>query len=228
MSVRDGILQLLQPPQLNPFMEEQMHPWATPRLLSCSRPLLRLWDDASASQVDDEGWIRAGAPLKPLYTREHRIEALGNHAYFWNDEPTPLISFAYWKPAIEDWVTKREDKGIGRGPKRLTAINANVRIDKGLPFINMEHEMKHYGVADPYGLLYKYYVDHYTCLSAVTPEEVVGTWEWDALLAADDNWYERIVMRAFEEHNSRFLEDNPGAVRPDAEVMRSLGWPQYR
>ncbi|KAL2783631.1 hypothetical protein BJX66DRAFT_119537 [Aspergillus keveii] len=229
MSLKDAILQTLQPPQVNPFMEEQMHPWAKPCLHSCSQPLLRLWDDMSVSRIDKHGCMHAGAPRKPLYTREQRIKALGNHADLGNNDPTPFISFAYWKAAVEDFAAKRENKGIGSGLKRLTAINPNVRIYGGLPFVNMEHEMKHYGVVDPYGLSYKYYVDHYACLSAVTPEEVVCTWRWDALLAAaGDDWYERIVRPAFEAHHEAFIRDNPDAARPNAELMRGLGWPQFR
>jgi hypothetical protein len=84
-----------------------------------------------------------------------------------------------------------------RGPQTLTVIDPDIRIRRGLPVLDIAAEMKYYSIPDPYHQGYQYYDNHYICLWEVTPEEVVGHWEWDELVDIDD-WYEEVVMPAFK------------------------------
>lgn len=61
--------------------------------------------------------------------------------------------------------------------------------------------MLHYGVADPYGNAYQYFTDEYLCLWEVTPEEIVGHWDW-MTIATNPRWYEEEILPAFEKHNT--------------------------
>ncbi|KAJ5120831.1 uncharacterized protein N7515_010219 [Penicillium bovifimosum] len=70
--------------------------------------------------------------------------------------------------------------------------------------VEMESELKHYEVQDPYGRACSYYKDEYLCLWEVTPDEVVAHWDWDVLVE-NDHWYEDEILPAFREHNDRFL-----------------------
>ena len=63
--------------------------------------------------------------------------------------------------------------------------------------------MRYYGVLDPYNRSHEYYKSHCICLWEVTEDESVGNWEWDDLIKTD-NWYERIILPAFKEHNNRY------------------------
>ncbi|KAJ5455615.1 uncharacterized protein N7458_003879 [Penicillium daleae] len=49
----------------------------------------------------------------------------------------------------------------------------------------------------------------YLCLWEVTPDEVVGHWDWEDLVD-DPDWFGNVVMPAFVEHNYRFLGELSG------------------
>lgn len=93
--------------------------------------------------------------------------------------------------------------------KTLTVVNPNVRLARGLPVIKMETEMRYYGVEDPYENDYTEYKGEYLCLWEVTPDEVVGHWDWEDLVD-DPDWFGNVVMPAFVEHNYRFLGELSG------------------
>ncbi|RDH26519.1 hypothetical protein BDQ94DRAFT_164417 [Aspergillus welwitschiae] len=80
-----------------------------------------------------------------------------------------------------------------RGNQTIAVLNPNVRIDKGLPVLNMVDEMRYYGVPDPYGRANNYYKNHYICL-------------WELLKA--DCWYEQVILPASKEHNDRYNAHN--------------------
>ncbi|CAI7628010.1 unnamed protein product [Penicillium pancosmium] len=86
-----------------------------------------------------------------------------------------------------------------------TAINPNARIEKGLPMGNIEWEMLHYDVHDPYGKEDLYY--NYSCLCKweITPDQIVGHWDW-ATLVENPHWYEGEILPAFEDHNNHLLD----------------------
>ncbi|TKA56563.1 hypothetical protein B0A55_12661 [Friedmanniomyces simplex] len=57
--------------------------------------------------------------------------------------------------------------------------------------------MHFYDIIPPYSA--DYYTNHYLGLWEITPEEVVGTWEWDVLMN-DVQWYEHEVLPALRAH----------------------------
>lgn len=90
-----------------------------------------------------------------------------------------------------------------RGPYKLTVIDPNKRIAKGLPIRQVLAEMESYGIQDPYGRRNQYYFDEYVCLWEVSEAEIVGHWDWDSL-EKNENWYQDIIMpacRAFSATN---------------------------
>ncbi|KAK0637992.1 hypothetical protein DIS24_g10263 [Lasiodiplodia hormozganensis] len=62
--------------------------------------------------------------------------------------------------------------------------------------------MDYYEVQDPYGMSNQYYKDHFLCIWEVLEDEIVGHWEWEDL-AANERWYEEIIMPAFKAHDAR-------------------------
>ncbi|KAF2174806.1 hypothetical protein K469DRAFT_713511 [Zopfia rhizophila CBS 207.26] len=68
--------------------------------------------------------------------------------------------------------------------------------------------MSHYGIPDPYGRSNEYYIDHYVCPWEVTRKEIVGHWPWDELVA-EENWYQDIIMPAFQQYRSNMAPISP-------------------
>ncbi|OKL56957.1 hypothetical protein UA08_07816 [Talaromyces atroroseus] len=146
--------------------------------------------------------MQARAPRQRLHTGAIRSEVLTWHAKHRNwENVTPFISFASSLARLTEFMNSRNWKG----DSTLTVVNPNVRIARELPMINMGREMRHYGVPDPYGRGYAYYDAQYLLLWEVTPEEIVGHWDWDEL-SQNPNWYEEEVVPAFRAHDQRFLE----------------------
>ncbi|CAG8428025.1 unnamed protein product [Penicillium salamii] len=71
----------------------------------------------------------------------------------------------------------------------------------------MESELRYYEVEDPYRKGYSYYKDQYLCLWEVTPDEVVGHWDWDDLIE-NVGWYDDEIVPALKEHTNHFLSRN--------------------
>lgn len=172
---------------------------ADPSTSNFSTPLLRIWDKNSGSKLDSITRLQARLPRCQIGSQEERMKRLAIHANWNKREPTPFISFASSIQALQRIISKR-NKWTER---KLTVINPNVRIAKGLPVLEMKAEMKHYKVQDPYDRSYRYYEDEYLCLWEVSPDEVVGRWNWD-ILTTHPHWYKDIILMAFREHNDRF------------------------
>ncbi|KAL4937570.1 hypothetical protein BDV06DRAFT_71041 [Aspergillus oleicola] len=185
--------------------------------MSCSWP-----------KTDDQGhiWMRADSPRERLDSFEKRRKFLAIHADHadWS-ECTPFTSFAKKPFNIEELASTHKEKDRGR--QRLIVINPNVRIAKQLPFLKMKLEMMRYNIRDPYGRSYKYYDDHYITLWEVTPEEVVGRWDWENELEGNPRWHEQIVLPAFQEHDraSRAVTGFGGNV--NSGVFRAAGFPGF-
>ncbi|RAK81891.1 uncharacterized protein BO72DRAFT_180675 [Aspergillus fijiensis CBS 313.89] len=189
---------LLQSPQ---EQEEFIHPWGSTFSVNIDSPLLRTWDYYSGSQPNNSGECLARLPRGRLDTSEIRKDYLTIHADHKIWEPTPFISFTQSSQELQDNANWRMSK---RGSQTITVVNANVRVDKGLPVLNMADEMRYYGVSDPYNRRDEYYRNHYICLWEITEEEIVGNWEWDELLR-NGCWYEQVILPAFKEHNNRYM-----------------------
>ncbi|KAL4796945.1 hypothetical protein BDV19DRAFT_67687 [Aspergillus venezuelensis] len=175
----------------------------------------------SKPRVNAQGriYIQADSPREPLDTIEKRERSLTIYADHgdWS-APTPFTSFARYPSRIENLASKRDESKRGR--KRLIAIDPNVRIAKGLPFLHMETEMLRYGVGDPYGRGYESYGDEYITLWEVTADEVVGCWDWE-----DDDWYKDVVLPAFRKHDGRFKALTGFGM--GADVLREVGIPGF-
>ncbi|KAJ5403400.1 hypothetical protein N7509_003271 [Penicillium cosmopolitanum] len=84
-------------------------------------------------------------------------------------------------------------------------INPNARIEKGLPMGNIEWEMLRYDVHNPYGNEDLYYNNSCLCKWEITPDQIVGHWDW-ATLVENPHWYEAEILPAFEDHNNLLLD----------------------
>jgi len=199
---------LLNPPEKSIFQSEEcQHSWANCRHLTFEKPLLRAWDDMSGSQPDlVDNCMRSRAPRARLDTYNLRQDSLRVHVDHKRRESTPYISFTDSPDAIRDLINMRSKN---RGKQTVTAINPKVRLAAGLPILDIATEMKHYGVEDPYNKNNQYYSHHYLCLWEVGKEEIVSHWAWEQL-ARNGNWYEEIVLPAFESHDQ---QKNPAAVK---------------
>lgn len=160
------------------------------------KPLFRLWDCKSGSQPLADGRMKARACEMELHTRRVRQETLRDHANYRDLKPTPYISFTDSKAEVRDLVWKRSKTGK-RGDQTLVVIDPRRRFELGLPILRAEDEMRYYDVADPYGRDYQYYRDQYLCLWEVTPEEIIGTWDWNDL-SKNEHWYDEVVIPALE------------------------------
>lgn len=204
---RDKVERLLFPNFRNQFtvfrFHDKEHSWrySSPQLRDL--PLLRLWDSMSGSQPDENGRMDSRALNEPLSTFESRARALQIHINHADWQPTPFISFTSSPTAVKALAQRRAQNG-NRGAQTLTVIDPNTRERAGLPVLNMDKEMDHYKIRNPYGSG-RYCDDHYICLWQVTGREVVGSWSWDEL-SADENWYGNIVMPAFREFKQRVQE----------------------
>lgn len=181
-------------------MEENVHPWGSVFSAKPNLPLLRTWDEFSGSQPSETGRMLARSPRERLNTLKARKTFLFIHPNHRRWEPTPFISFTQSPQQLEDIANEREERR--NRFQTITVINPNVRIQKGLPMLNMETEMGHYGVPDPYCQANEYYKDHHICLWEVTEEELVGNWDWCSLVESD-RWYEQIILPAFRAHNEK-------------------------
>jgi hypothetical protein len=170
--------------------------WSCNASKSFHRPLLRIWDCCSGSQPDKDGRMLSRRLRSPLDTREARKISLTKHLDHLTWEPTPYISFTTSATGLTDLACMRT-RNNNRGPQTLTVIDPDIRIRRGLPVLDIAAEMVYYSIPDPYCQGNQYHDNHYICLWEVTPEEVVGHWEWDELVDIDD-WYEEVVVPAFE------------------------------
>jgi hypothetical protein len=204
----DTALSLLCQP-VNPFTEDLQHSWSVDGLPPFDAPFLRIWDNNSGSQPDNEGRMRSRAPRQRLDTRESRKNSLAIHINHKIWEPTPYISFTTSPAAIQEMAPGR---AIRRGPQTLTVVNPNTRIANRLPILNVLAEMNHYGVKDPYRNSNRYYIDHYVCLWEVSSQEIIGHWKWNDL-AQNEDWYNDIILPAFRENaTSRPLEEETSGL----------------
>jgi hypothetical protein len=194
---REEVSRLLK--SFNPFIraEEDYRPWSCKDSSTLNCPLLRIWDYCSGSHPGEDGRMLSRAPRLPLDTREAREESLTVHLDHEIWIPTPYISFTTSAARITELASMRARSGK-RGLQTLTVIDPDIRIRRGLPVLDIAAEMEYYSIPDPYYQGNRFYVDQYICLWEVTPEEVVGRWEWHEW-ANNENWYEEIVMPAFKE-----------------------------
>jgi hypothetical protein len=224
---REEVSRLLK--SFNPFIraEEDYRPWSCKDSSTLDCPLLRIWDYWSGSHPGEDGRMLSRAPRLPLDTKEARQTSLANHLdYSHWDEGTPYISFMRSAAAIDVLAYGRAQQG-NRGLHTLTVIDPGVRLQKGLPILGVAAEMEYYSIPDPYYEGNRFYVDQYICLWEVTPEEVVGHWEWDEW-ANNENWYEEIVMPAYREFKeARKLESrlSPFVARGPAGAAPSSASP---
>ena len=197
------IINLLHP------LEEQYHPWSAKKFPKLDCPLLRVWDRCSGSQPKANGRMLARSPNQVLDTREARKTSLASHLDHaaWN-VPTPYISFTSSASVIKGLVPRRIEK---RGNQILTVIDPAVRLEKGLPILDVHAEMNHYSIPDPYNKGSRYYINHYVCLWEVTLDEIVGHYSWEDL-SRSANWYEEVIMPAFREHRKAKIDTAPTRV----------------
>jgi hypothetical protein len=193
---------------------ERLHPWRHSCARSFDFPLLRIWDSYSGSQPNTYNRMNSRSPDRPLNTIEARQTTLTTHINHEDWTPTPYISFTSSPAVIEDLAKWRKAK---RGTQTLTAINPNIRLGSGLPILDLDTEMEHYKISNPYGNRGKYSVDHYICLWQVTDEEIIGHWNWDKLVESGQ-WYQDIVKPAFQESNQSFVF---GAADSDVSLLMS-------
>lgn len=129
--------------------EDDRHPWGLESSADTDKPLLRTWDQLSGSQPSERGIIMLSrSPRERLDTSEARKKFLAIHADHKKWDPTPFISFTQSPRELQENAEWREQK---RGCQTITALNPNVRVKNGLPILNMDAEMRYYGIADPYG-----------------------------------------------------------------------------
>ena len=205
----DAALSLLCQPG-NLFTENLQHSWSVDGWPPFNAPFLRIWDSKSGSQPDNEGRMRSRAPRQRLDTRESRKTSLAIHINHKRWEPTPYISFTISPAAIQEMAPWRAGR---RGPQTLTIVDPNTRIADRLPILDVCAEMAHYGLNDPYGKSNQYYINHYVCLWEVPEQEIIGYWTWNDL-AANDDWYNDIILSAFGENaTSRPLEEETSGLQ---------------
>lgn len=197
------VSRLLRPESSNISIEieEQRHPWSVNRSQELERPLLRIWDGCSGSRPEKDLKMLSRSPDEALGTREARKDSLALHLYHGNWKvPTPYISFTTSAEEIKNLANFRI--GRRRGDQTLTVVDPKSRIRNGLPVLDVLTEMEYYSIPDPYRRGSAYYIEHYVCLWEVTAEEIVGHWKWHEL-AAMDNWYEEVIMPAFNDFRKR-------------------------
>ncbi|KAK0853256.1 hypothetical protein LTS02_012041 [Friedmanniomyces endolithicus] len=138
-----------------------------------------------------------------------RIQTLTMHADHKCWEDTPYISFTKSSQSLQDLANQRRTRR--RGDQKVVVIDPRIRIKLGLPILDYGEEMAHYHIDSPYAR--DYWRNHYLCLWEVTPQEVVGIWEWDDLRRTAD-WYEEVIMPAVHRHRRYWESDDyKGAVQ---------------
>jgi hypothetical protein len=166
----------------------------------------------------------ARLPCQSLETEQDRCGSLTTHLDHRIWKPTPYIYFKESANAIEELATRRSGQS-NRGVQYLTVIDPSTRVRNGLPVLDVAAEMEYYSIPDPYRMNKKYYVGSYVCLWEVAKEEVVGHWEWDEL-ATNENWYEEIIVPAFNKYREERDSASARASTFDmSEVMQSLPGP---
>lgn len=203
---------------LSVISEEERHPWRPPCHMNFDIPLMRIWDDRSGSHPDRANRMESRSHRQPLSTWGDRKRYLAIHADYACWKPTPFISFT---ASARELQRIADTRPAYRGVKMMTVLNPNVRLAKGLPVIAMEPEMRHYGVADPYGRSNEYYKDEFLCLWEVTESEVVGHWQWNDLVR-NSCWYEKIVSPAFEKHERSFVRRTEGEALNMSTLLDAL------
>ncbi|KAI0449148.1 hypothetical protein F5B21DRAFT_495283 [Xylaria acuta] len=200
------VLNRLRRPLPHPFFreEEEEHPWRAGYCRRFHAPLLRIWDQVSGSHPDEDGCMSSRAPEMRLDDRESRRTSLSGHLNYSDWTPTPYISFTTCETRIESLAAKRINRR--RGAQMITVIDPDTRLRNGLPILDVEAEMDHYKIQDPYGGS-DYYNNEYVCLWQVTSAEIVGHWEWDYLVD-DENWYQNIILPAFNEFTEKAATGN--------------------
>jgi hypothetical protein len=163
-------------------------------------PLIRLWERCSACRIDGLGRTQARLSRFHFTPRNHEGPA-ASHVDTMTRADEPHKSFiselkALWSPKSSDYLDP---------PRTLTAINPNARIEKGLPMENIEWEMLRYNVHNPYGKEDIYHNDACLCKWELTPDQIVGHWDW-ATLVENSHWYEAEILPAFEDHNNFLLD----------------------
>lgn len=184
--------------------------------------LLRTFDAMSGSQPDTQHRMLARAARMALHTAKARRDTLETHADHRIWEDTPYISFTKYSDALQSLAESRMNRN--RGDQHVIIVDPRIRLEIGLPVLHYKEEMAYYEIQSRYE--YDYWDGHYLCLWEVTPEEVVGVWEWNDL-RSEPNWYEEIIMPAVEEHREerdrRKAEDFPH--QPDhSEVEDGSGY----
>ena len=159
-------------------------------------------------QPDTQHRMLARTTRMALHTAKARRDTLETHADHRIWEDTPYISFTKYPAALQSLAESRMNRN--RGDQYIVVVDPRIRLEVGLPVLHYKEEMAYYKVQSRYGG--DYWDGHYLCLWEVTPEEVVGVWEWN-YLRSELNWYERIIMPAVEEHREgqdrREAEDFP-------------------
>ena len=197
MTTRHTAERLMQDHLLfSPFERaESCRPWSATESQDPGAPLLRTWDHMSGSIPDKDGRMLARNSRMRLQTQEARKSSLETHIHHATWKPTPYISFTTSAGSVSELAATRSHRP-GRGTQTLTVVDPGLRIRKKLPVLNIAAEMDFYHIENPYGRGNQYYTDHYICLWEVTPEEIVGHWDWNDL-TINDCWYEEIIMPAF-------------------------------
>ncbi len=182
--------------------------------------LLRTSDARSGSQPNAQHRMLARAARMALDTEKARRDTLTTHADHGIWEDTPYISFTKSPEALQSLAESRMNRN--RGDQRIVVVDPRIRLEIGLPVLHYKEEMAYYEIQSRYER--DYWDGHYLCLWEVTPEEVVGVWEWDDL-RSELNWFEEIIMPAVEEHREerdrRKAEDFPH--QPDHSEVEDGG-----
>ncbi|QIW98026.1 hypothetical protein AMS68_003544 [Peltaster fructicola] len=144
------------------------------------------------------------APRMRLDKEITRKETLNTHADHGDWTDTPYISFTKSPTALQELADYRGTRN--RGNQEIVVVDPRTRFELGLPILNYSEEMAYYDVETRYTR--DYWKDHYLCLWEVTPEEVVGVWDWDTL-RVDDNWYMEHILPAVQQYRQRRAQDSP-------------------
>ncbi|KAL9108621.1 MAG: hypothetical protein Q9227_006567 [Pyrenula ochraceoflavens] len=211
--------------------EEDIHPWGvTPASLhALGKPLLRIWDQASQSQLQyceygnqimysEEGFL-AGASDAKLIKNESRWTALDDHANWGNRRKTPFISTSTSIKEIAWRASKLKDrhhKAKGAFNGKLSLINPHARVASGMTMLRMQDEMLYYKV--PGHAPRDYYANEVLMLFRIAPEEIIRTYGWleieDALTSDSINieqWYEKYAMAEFTSHEDERIAGKKGS-----------------
>lgn len=157
--------------------------------------LMRTYDGISGSLPDHNCRMLARDAEMRLDKEEKRKETLSNHSNHSIWKPTPYISFTKSPQDLEilaNWRATRE-----RGDQQIVVVDPQVRFELHLPILRYSEELEHYSINPAYHA--NYWHNHYLCLWEVTPQEVVGVWQWNHL-KNKLNWYDEVVMPAVQRY----------------------------